>query len=190
MKNITLEKSLAFFALILAFFAAITGDPQGAGTETIKQVELSETSVKFIQVQELAEWIIQKKNDFELIDIRDKKAFDKYHIQFATNIPYDLLVDKDFINKTKNILYWQNERFPQETMSFIKNGSEEKIYVLRGGINAWIDKIIFPDISKIEKDDQAAIAKISRTSRYFGGKPKNSKKTNPKIRRKYNREGC
>src|SRR5512146_3549406 len=37
---------------------------------------------------ELARWILDKRQDYQLIDIRDPWHFDDYHIPTASNIPF------------------------------------------------------------------------------------------------------
>ncbi len=45
-----------------------------------------------VQVQELAEWLIEGRQDFALIDVRSGSDFDKGHIGDARNLPLAELV--------------------------------------------------------------------------------------------------
>lgn len=63
-----------------------------------------------MQVQTIAVWDIEKKvkeKDILLIDLREKKEYDKEHIEGAISIPYDKMVTKfeSMDKQRKFILY-------------------------------------------------------------------------------------
>jgi rhodanese-related sulfurtransferase len=188
--KINLEKSLAIFAIILGLLAAVAGDPYKANQVKIVEVELNETNTKFVNVHDLAEWIIQKQNEFDLIDIRKNKDFNKYHIPFSYNIPFDSLTTRKFNASKKNILYWKNEKLPKITFQLINDLKMEDIYILSGGLKEWYSEILFPNVADTSVKDQEKIEQIKRTSLFFGGKPKTGDRLKTKPKKKYKREGC
>ncbi|MDZ7764948.1 MAG: rhodanese-like domain-containing protein [Melioribacteraceae bacterium] len=61
--------------------------------------ELSVESIRdgeIINVKELAEWIIEGKVDYRLVDLRDEEAFKEYFIPTAVNIPTSKLLESRF----------------------------------------------------------------------------------------------
>ena len=87
--KIDFNKKLALFAIILGFIAIFGGNPQHK-TNTILNLEdlkaqIIDNSNK-ISVLDLAERIIKQKADFRLIDMRDEKSYNEYHIPVAENI--------------------------------------------------------------------------------------------------------
>lgn len=48
------------------------------------------TPIKLIPVTALADWLMKKRDDFILVDMRPKENFDSYHIPEAVNFIDDL----------------------------------------------------------------------------------------------------
>jgi rhodanese-related sulfurtransferase len=128
--------------------------------------------------EQLADWIISRKRNFQLLDIRSNDAFEKAHIQDAENIP---LV---------NLLLPENlKKLPQERKLVVySNGSEQAAkasvmlrmagfdaYLLLGGYNHWQRRILNPDIPDEAADDETPEQALQRAiSCYFstsGEKP-------------------
>ena len=83
-----IQRILAVTALILATLAAITGSPFEKSNYPdwdIKNINIDGEETTIISVTELAKWIIEKKNDFLIIDLRSEEKYKKYHIPFSYN---------------------------------------------------------------------------------------------------------
>jgi 3-mercaptopyruvate sulfurtransferase SseA len=163
MKNSSMEKRLALLALLLGVFAAVVGNPYQTSINTskmIQEIELKSEMVHLVEVRELAEWIMTKKNDFILVDVRLKTQFEDYHIPYAKNVLYDSLANDRFDVEKKVVFYWQNEKFPYLAWFSLKDFSEKEVFILKGGLNE------------------------------CGGRPRLKNKIKKKSSRQYLREGC
>jgi rhodanese-related sulfurtransferase len=188
--NKSLMKVLVLVAILFALLAVVAGSPYKITIKPVSindEFEIEEKSLKVIDVKELAKWIMDKRDDFYLVDTRLKNEFDEYHIPFALNSSGRESLNKSFDKKTAIIIYDRSTRYSIEKLKPIINSRKEQAYILKGGMNEWIYKILFPDLRGNSEMSVEEIEKIYKMSTYFGGKPI-LEKDRPK--RKYKREGC
>ncbi len=191
-KNSSIEKQLAIIASLLAVLAAIVGNPYRGQTkpdEMHDAVTLDSTLVKYVDALQLAGWIMEKKDDFNLIDLRSAKEFDEYHIPYAQNIIQDSLIQDVLDGNEKIVVCTQDEKLSKEAWSILKVKSGEELYFLKGGMSQWMQEILFPNLTQSDSNDKAQIETLKRISLYFGGSPKVNEKVDSRARR-YLREGC
>jgi rhodanese-related sulfurtransferase len=190
MNTNSLKKVLVLVAIVFALLAAVAGSPYKISIlpiSTSEEFEIEGKLVKVIDAQELAKWIMDKRDNFHLVDTRIKNEFNEYYIPFALNIPptgfeFDLMESKKSI-----IIYDQSNRYLIEKLKPLINNRNEEVYVLKGGMDKWIDEILFPDLREKNYLSEEEIKNIYKTSTYFGGKPILDKE---RPKRKYKREGC
>ena len=65
-----------------------------------------------------------------------------------------------------------------------------KVYVLKGGIEAWYSQVLFPDFLQYHVRNRDHLDHILRRSRFFGGEPQNTQMLNIEARENRYREGC
>lgn len=186
----SLIKILMLIAILFALLAVVTGSPYKITIQPVsinEKFEIEDKSIKVIDVKTLAEWIMDKRGDFYLVDTRDKNEFEKYHLPFAISSSDKEILKPSVDKKAVIIIYDNNSRYSTEKLKPLVKKRAQQNYVLLGGMNEWINKILFPDLRDINDLDEEEIQKIYRTSTYFGGKPI-LKKDRPK--KKYKREGC
>jgi len=106
---------------------------------------------------ELAEWIRDRKPHLRVVDVRSEKEFEEYHLPRAERLtPATTFA-------------------PNDTVVLIAGGAVPtgNVYVLRGGIQAWIDEVMDPTITAdAPQSARAAYERASIVSRYFGGVPR------------------
>ena len=109
-------------------------------------------------VEDLANWLIEGRGDFKLIDVRSPEDFDKGSIAGAENIPIAQIVSQEVL-----------QRLPSDRMIIVySNGSENAAkaavllrlsgvdaHLLAGGYIAWHERILNPDISAEELDGES-----------------------------------
>lgn len=117
-------------------------------------------SLKTIESQEVFNWIMEKRNDFQIVDLR-REDFPKGHIKNSWNYPVQgemtnitmdnlvarLLTSFNCEDATKVIFHCTSSknRGPRTAIQFNRyctlNGLEKKMegYVLVGGYNKWKD---------------------------------------------------
>ncbi len=93
-----------------------------------------------IKPSDLNEWIIEKNQNYMLIDIRTEKEFDEGSIPTAENIPLKDLVKRNTVSDLPEdrpiIIYSNNDSNAiQGWMILMKSGL--KAFVLEGGYNYW-----------------------------------------------------
>ena len=188
--NKSLMKVLMLIAILFALLAVVAGSPYKITILPVsinEEFEIEGKSAKVIDVQELAKWIMDKRDDFYLVDTRVKNEFDEYHIPFAFSNSGIESLNKSIDKKAVIIIYDSSSRYSIEKLKPLINSRKEKAYVLKGGMDEWINKILFPDLRGESDLSKEEIEKIYKTSTYFGGKPILDK---DRTKRKYKREGC
>jgi rhodanese-related sulfurtransferase len=114
-------------------------------------------AIQSVAPVELAEWIRDRKPNLRVVDARSEAEFDEYHLPRAERLTSSTtLADGD-------------------TVVLVAGGSvrARNVYVLRGGIKAWIDEVMNPMISAdAPTPARAAYERASAVSRYFGGVPR------------------
>jgi rhodanese-related sulfurtransferase len=114
-------------------------------------------AIQSVAPVELAEWIRDRKPHLRVVDVRPEAEFDEYHLPRAER----------FTSATTFA--------PDDTIVLVAGGSvrARNIYVLRGGVQAWIDEVMNPTITAgALPPARAAYERASIVSRYFGGVPR------------------
>lgn len=187
-----LQRVLALGALVLALFSAVVGNPSKdnrGSSITVLEERFDGVTLRYLEVQELADRIMEKKDDFDILDVRSKMQFETYHIPFAKHAPEGSVRDGSVVDKEVIIVYTQYGTVPRKTLMALGEIGTEEIYCLKGGLNAWMETILFPDISGSAEMNEDQKEKRMKISRYFGGQPRFIEKKD-QLTRQYKREGC
>lgn len=173
--QLNLNKKLALIAIVLAVTALIIGSPTNKTKVTINQNELAlmiSKGADHIEVEELADWIIQGKMDYRLLDLRDDKSFDEYHIPTAENVPISDLMNYPFERNEKIILYSDGGIHSSQAWFLLKSKGYKSAYFIIGGLDEWKDKILFPAAPVDSTTESLAqFNKMKEVSKFFGGSP-------------------
>lgn len=100
-----------------------------------------------IAAEDLAKWLIDKKPDLLVVDMRSAEEFTQYHIPGAVNIPFTKLFEpeaQEILAGDKTIVLYSNggTHAAQAWVLLKQMGSES--YVLLGGLNYWTEAILNP----------------------------------------------
>jgi hypothetical protein len=160
---------------LLGAGALLIGDPGEGGAASIDPAELArlvQTETDHVSVEELADWIIQGKSDFRLIDLRSDAEFARYHIPGAENILITGLLDAGLLRNEKLVLYSEGGIHSAQGWFLLKAKGYRGVYLLRGGLEEWNSTILFPRIPDSPTAEQAALfEKLRNVSTFFGGRP-------------------
>ncbi len=197
---------ISFLIAILLFFL-----PQAESTQIEKDVEkcfVKEILRKNTTPSQLADWIIKGKIDYQLIDIRTAKEYEKSSIENAENIPVDMLltngcIENDLSEDKLIILYSKDTREAFDASIILYSMGTYNVTVLEGGYENW-DKTIMSPIKLSDEATDSEILAYSRSNsianRFGGGtfedgtvvkkkkKPKAKKKKGKKKKKKLG--GC
>lgn len=171
--QLDLKIRLIIISVALGAIAIFAGDPYGGTTIKINSEDLSYSTMNDadkIEPVMLADWIIQGKADFDLVDLRTSERYSEYSIPESENIPLAQLPKSDLLRNQKIILISDDEVAASQGWFILKADDFKGVYILKGGINAWKDRVLFPKCSlNASVDEIANFKKMEEISKYFGG---------------------
>lgn len=104
---------------------------------------------RYVTTDQVAKLIISKDPSLLLLDVRDIASFNKFALPGATNLPIDSMISKDYISNlgipgTKAVFYSNDDIKADQAWVLAKRLGYKSIYVMKGGINTWMETIINP----------------------------------------------
>ncbi len=164
---------LVVFGALLAVSPAGTKTGDGYSVNDLTEVIYSKSN--YVSAEELSNWIIDKKPDFIVIDIREADEYNKYHIPGSENVPLRNLFDEGsmetFDTEMDIILYSNGSTNSSQAWLMLQQMGIDT-YILQGGMNYWTGAILNPS----PPDDIAADSEILKyqfrkgASGYFTGR--------------------
>lgn len=173
MRTMTTNRKLGLVLVLLGLLAAFAGSPYSGGKVSMDTVELArvvEKEADHVSPEEMADWIIQGKADFRLVDLRTEQEFAEYHIPGAENIRLTGLADAGLQRNEKIVLYSEGGIHSAQAWMLLKARDYRGVYMLRGGLEEWKDRVLFPRLPENPTAAQKVeFAKMSEVARHFGG---------------------
>lgn len=171
----TLKTRLAALALGLGV-VALFGDPYGGGSVTLNLDELAaivEREVDHVTVDQLADWIIQGRNDYRLLDVRDPAAYSEYHIPTAESVRLTELADYPLSRNETIVLYSDGGTHAAQAWFLLEAKGFSGASILLYGLDEWKERILFPALpAEADPREIAGFERASRMSLFFGGRPR------------------
>jgi rhodanese-related sulfurtransferase len=139
--------AVIFLGVVLAVAATIA---RGTGSQPLNAPTLVQGIVQEtdrVTPQELARWIVDKRTDFQLIDVREPWKFDDYHIPTAVNIPLDKLFDPSSIkqlSRAKKIVLCGSGQGHAAQAQLLLSMKGYNALSVREGINGWWYDLMTP----------------------------------------------
>ena len=114
-----------------------------------QMLEQSNNRVHYYSPEEVANVIVQKDPEFQLIDVRPQDEFEKFSLPGAINVPLtDILSEdyRDFLNQDVklNILYSNGTVDATKAWMIMRQLGWENNYIMEGGLNYWAEVIMNP----------------------------------------------
>ncbi len=148
---------------------------------------------RYVTTDQVAKMIIAKDPTLELVDVRDSKQFEKFSLPNAVNVPLsDILKpeSQDYFGLpgVKVVFFSNDDITADQAWVITKRMGYNDTYVMKGGLNCWIETIIQPK----EPEETAPYTEFEKyqfrkgAQMYFtGAKVESSaKKTEVKVRRR------
>ncbi len=177
LSNLTTNQKLGGVALVLGIIALFAGNPYGGTTIKFNEKDLALSTIgnsDKISVNDLADWIIKDKADFELIDLRSEEKYNEYTIPNSQCIPLTQLSSSELLRNQKIILFSDDDIASSQAWFILKSKDYKGVYILDGGLNAWKEKVLFPKAPiNGGKDELASFEKMKEVAKYFGGQAQN-----------------
>jgi len=173
--------ALMFVAVVLAV-AGTMSHGTGAGpvdSAAIMQGIIDEKD--HVTPVELAHWIIEKKQDYQLIDLRQPWQFDDYHIPTAINVPLGQFFQeanlKQLDRSKKIVVYGLGAGHAAETQLLLQMKGYNA-YSVREGISAWWDQVVTPTSLRSDSADPAGYQQAKQLREFFFGSTSSQPKSN------------
>ena len=142
--------------------------------------------VRYISASHLSDLLYQKDQQIRIYDVRDRDSYETYHIPRA-RIFDEGMGSEDSVSPGMISVYDKAEGRRRGQLSDELSG---RVYVLKGGIEAWYSQVLFPDFSQLRVRNREQLEHILGRSRFFGGTPQNTQVLNIESRETSYREGC
>jgi len=168
---------LALVAIVLGAGALAIGSFDSGGKVTIDTRELAaivQGEVDHVTPEELADWLVEGRQDFRLIDLRDDAEFADYHIPGAERVAIPDLEAAGLPRNEKIVLYSEEGIHSAQAWMLLKARKYPGVYILLGGLAGWKDHVLFPvqPAEDAPVAERAAFARAAEIARHFGGTPR------------------
>jgi len=147
--------------LLVAAAAILTacGQPQDGGSRAT-YIDVAQSAVRQedrVSVEQLAEWLIEERKDFVLIDVRSQDDYAKGRIHEARNVPLVELVTGETLSSLpvdrKVVVYSNGSENAAKAATMLRLAGLDA-HLVTGGYNAWHERILNPDIPAEELDGE------------------------------------
>jgi len=163
---------LLFVAVVLAVAGTMS---HGTGAGPVDSAAIMQGIIEekdHVTPVELAQWIIAKKQDYQLIDLREPWQYDDYHIPTAVNVPLSKFFQeanlKQLDRSKKIVVYGFGAGHAAETQLLLQMKGYNA-YSLREGISAWWDQVLTPVSLRSESADPTGYQQVKQLRDYFFG---------------------
>lgn len=171
---ISLSRSrLLGFALIFVVVGVIMAtvvSQRVKAAETAAAVKAIAADAGHVAAGELAQWILEKRQDYQLIDLRDRWHFDDYHIPTAVNIPFAELFRADNlqrIDRQKKVVVYGLGAGNAAQAQLLLSMKGYRAYMLEDGIIAWWDELMTPTSLRSAKPSSSGYQQARQLREYF-----------------------
>ncbi len=161
-----------FLGVVLALAATVArGTSTGpVNPAAVAQIMLDETD--HVTASELARWIVEKRGDYQLIDLRQPWQFDDYHIPTAVNIPLGQLFQADSLGRLERgktiVVYGLGAGHATKTQLLLTMKGY-KALSLREGITEWWNDVMTPMSLRSATQSPAGYQQAKQLRQHFMG---------------------
>jgi rhodanese-related sulfurtransferase len=182
--RVAFHRALAGLALGAGLLAAVAGDPAAvrqppssagglapaAASALAERIEREEDHVT---APELADWLRARRPGLRIVDLRPPEEFATGHLPAAENRSLRELVTTDFAPQESVVLVSAGGGHAAQAWVLLAARGAGDVRTLAGGYDAWLREVLYPELPRdADAAAQAAFAKVSERSRYFGGRPR------------------
>ncbi|MBP1656752.1 MAG: Rhodanese domain protein [Bacteroidetes bacterium] len=173
--RLTATQKSGLAVALLGLVAAFAGSPYRGPVYTVDAQELArvvETTVDHVTAEDVADWIIQGRTDFRLIDLRTEGEFAEYHIPGAERVPLTALAGYGLQKNETIVIYSDGGIHSAQAWFLLTTQGYKGATMLFGGLEAWKDNVLFPRPAENPTPAQSVqFAKMKEVSKFFGGTP-------------------
>lgn len=120
-----------------------------------------------VSPDDLAQWVIEGRQDFVLLDVRSSEDFESGHIDTARSTPLTYLVEArtlDQLPDDRKLVLYSNATEHAAQAAVMLRLAGLNAYALEGGYNFWQQRVLNPDLAAqtdaevLEQEKRRAIA--------------------------------
>jgi len=173
-RKLTPVRQLALLFAGLGLVAAFAGSPYRDAFAKVDTKQLALDAVNEsnqVSATQLADWLIEGRNDYLLIDVRENTEFAQYHIPGAVNVPMATL-SLDLARRNERIVFYSNsDLHAAQAWLLLRSLGFQSVSVLVGGLDQWKSCVLFPPVPPADAPpkDQIEFAKRAAIAKFFGG---------------------
>lgn len=127
-----------------------------------------------IDVDRLATWLVEGRNDFVLIDVRDTTDFERYHLPAAISVPLGTLTAESVPRDERLICYDNGDTVAAQAVARLRSLGFVTAYSLAGGLPEWRETVLFPLAPAADAPPEAhrEFARRAAIAKSLGGEPR------------------
>ncbi len=136
-----------FLGIVLALASSIALGTSAGPADAAAIAQTIVTEKDHVTPIELAHWITEKRQDYQLVDIRQPWQFDDYHIPTAVNIPLPQLFQDgglSQLSRTKTIIVYGLGAGHSAQTQLLLSLKGYNALSLKEGLSAWWDQVMTP----------------------------------------------
>ena len=178
-RKLTPVRTFALSLAGLGLIAAFAGSPYRGPFAQIDTRQLAldaGTKADHVWPAQLADWLIEGRNDFLLVDVREAAEFAAYHIPGAVNVPL-AAISGDLASRNERIVFYSDGGIhAAQAWLLLRSLGFDRAYLLFGGLEEWKDSVLFPKapLADAPAKEQIDFARRAAVAKHFGGAPQNS----------------
>ena len=117
-------------------------------------------SKHYMDPNTLKDIIVNKNEEFVIVDIRNPHEYANFHIEGAVNVPMQRALDDAYIpylkDNRKKVIYSNESIKADQLRVLLTQYGYENLFVLQGGDNYWKENMLSNDVFKlkVEFDDE------------------------------------
>ncbi|HVP50921.1 MAG TPA: rhodanese-like domain-containing protein [Terriglobales bacterium] len=160
--------AMLLVAVVLAVAAAISHGVTVA--ETQAAVDSITRGAGQVAAGELAQWIIENRLDYQLIDLREPWQFDDYHIPGAINVPFAQFFSAENLkrlDKNKKIVVYGLGAGQAAQVQLLLAMKGYRSYSLTDGIIGWWDEVLTPTSIRSATPSSSGYQQARQLREYF-----------------------
>ena len=163
---------MALACFVLAFLVLISGESYKGQGISIDPKELAykvENELDHVSAIEVAKWIMERRTNFRVFDLREPKDFAALHIPGAENSSITSLIDAHIDKNQTVVLYSEGGVHSAQAMFLLWAKGYRNVYMLKGGLNEWEESVLHPQLTQ-SAPNADSLAALREMVKFFGGK--------------------
>ncbi len=164
---------IAAVVLVVVAALALTGILVRRSTRAAQTAFAAENMIKDagqVTAAELAQWILERRQDYQVVDLRDPWHFDDYHIPSAINLPRESLFQPESLqrlDRQKKIVVYSLGAGDGAKAQLLLSMKGYRAYALEDGIIGWWDEIMTPTSIRSAKPSSSGYQQARQLREFF-----------------------